>query len=503
MSNRNDYDLCVIGGGINGVGVAREAARAGLKVLLVEMDDLASATSSASTKLIHGGLRYLEYFEFSLVREALQEREVLLSMAPHIIWPMEFVLPYTKQAQVRPFWMIRAGLFLYDNLAKRRHLEASRPVFLSRHEYGVPLQKHYRKGFCYADCWVDDARLVVLNAMDAHDHGAEILTRTKCEKISEIDGGWTLSLRDVVGGSVRDVRAGAIVNAAGPWVRDVLDESGLSGAVDVPDVRLIKGSHIVVKQQYEGSHSYILQQEDGRVVFAIPYEDDFTLIGTTDVEFDGDASNVRISGDEIAYLCAAYNEAFERSISADDVVYDYSGVRPLFDDGGGDASGVTRDYHLHRHDNFVAPMVSIFGGKITTYRQLAQSVMRDLAALGVDGVVRHYSASNACLPGGEMNAQQNVKYQWLDDILLNRFLRLYGALMDGFLGDASNIDDLGVHYGDHVYEAELGYLIAKEWARSAEDVLWRRTKLGLHISDQTLQAIKADFSRLLKEYGDA
>lgn len=495
------YDLCVIGGGINGAGIARDAAGRGLKVLLVEKGDLACATSSASTKFIHGGLRYLEYFEFRLVREALQEREVLLRMAPHIIWPLEFVLPYEKRNKLRPFWMIRAGLFLYDHLAKRRTLGASYGVNLAKHPYGVPLDPRFGKGFCYADCWVDDARLVVLNAMDAREQGADVLTYTECVGMQQDGDEWMVRLRDVDTGDARNIRASMVVNAAGPWVREFLDDQGLA-APDVPSVRLVKGSHIIVRKQYEGEQVYILQQNDGRVVFAIPYEDDFTLIGTTEVDYEGDAMQASISDEEVVYLCDAYNAAFSNPVSVDDVLSSYSGVRPLFDDGDDDASAVTRDYHLHDHVECPAPLVSVFGGKITTYRVLAQEVV-DLL-LQKSGRRLAAWTSGSLLPGGDISddfcMQQNDQYQWLEINLLNRYLRLYGSRIEDILDNALEERDLGVCYGDGVYEAEVSYLIRNEWARTVEDVLWRRTKLGLHITEETQDRLAAAFPDLLEKY---
>ncbi len=491
-----DYDLCVIGGGINGAGIARDAAGRGLRVLLVEAQDLAGATSSASSKMIHGGLRYLEYYDFGLVREALKEREILLQMAPHIVWPAEFVLPHVREGKgARPFWMIRAGLFLYDHLARRKVLKGSYGVNLRKHVYGTPLKDRFKRGFCYSDCRVDDARLVVLNALDAQQKGAEICVRTACTHLAEERGAWSVTLRDVDHGEEWQVRSAMVVNAAGPWVRGVLEDSDLVDDMAVPNVRLVAGSHIIVRQKFEGDHSYLLQQPDGRVVFVMPYEGEFTLIGTTEVDFEGDPSDVKISDDEISYLCGAYNAAFISPISPQDVVWSYSGVRPLFDDGGEDASVVTREYHLHEH-GFAAPMISVFGGKLTTYRVLAEEV---LALLGtMSGRSLAVWTAESVLPGGEV--QQNEQYQWLDGGLLNRYLRSYGSLMGEFLRDAKSVADLGVDYGDGVYEAEIVYLIQREWARTLEDVLLRRTKLGLHVSEETLSNLEAAFPALLEVY---
>jgi len=500
---QDSYDLCVIGGGVNGAGIARDAAGRGLRVLLVEAQDLAGATSSASSKLIHGGLRYLEYFEFKLVREALKEREVLMDMAPHIIWPLDFVLPYRKKEKgQRPFWMIRAGLFLYDHLAKRKKLGASYGLNLRKHPFGKPLREEFARGFGYADCWVDDARLVVLNAMDAQHKGAEILTRTACVHMQpEGEEGWRLKLRDMMAGSEREVQAKIVVNAAGPWVRGVLEHSGLvKPEADVPEVRLVKGSHIIVPRQYEGDQVYILQQKDGRIVFVIPYEGDYTLIGTTEVDFYGDPTGVQISQREVQYLCDAYNAAFTQEIKPEDVRHSYSGVRPLMEDGGESATSVSRDYHLHDHTEFAAPLISVFGGKITTYRVLAEDVVDRL--MEKSGRKESWWTEGAVLPGGDFDedfyVQQNDAYPWLDAPVLQRYLHSYGTLMDVFLERAQGPEDLGVCYGDGVYEAEILYLIRCEWARSLEDILWRRTKLGLHISEQTEQKLEAALPELLE-----
>ncbi|MGE5652398.1 MAG: glycerol-3-phosphate dehydrogenase, partial [Bacillota bacterium] len=388
-----ECDLLVVGGGINGAGIARDAAGRGLSVVLCEKDDLASHTSSASSKLIHGGLRYLEYYEFGLVRKALIEREVLLRSAPHIIKPLRFVMPVDKGQ--RPAWMLRAGLFIYDNLARRELLPGSRGVSLREHQAGQPLNPEFSRGFVYSDGWVDDARLVVLNAVDAADHGARVLTRTRCESVRREDNGWIASLRGE--GGTLTVRARALVNAAGPWAAHFLQTAARQPSAK--SLRLIKGSHIVVKRLFDHPYAYIFQHPDGRIVFAIPYEQDFTLIGTTDLDYKGDVDAVAIEQEEISYLCALSSRYFRRSIVPADVVWSYSGVRPLVEDEAASASAVTRDYRLEL-DRRGAPLLSVFGGKITTFRKLAEEAV-DLLAASLP-VARGAWTEQACLPGGDL-----------------------------------------------------------------------------------------------------
>ncbi|MGZ9097358.1 MAG: glycerol-3-phosphate dehydrogenase [Micavibrio sp.] len=492
----SDYDLLIIGGGVNGAGIARDAAGRGMSVLLVEAQDLAGATSSASTKLIHGGLRYLEYFEFNLVRAALKEREVLLGLAPHIIWPLDFVLPYWPS--LRPAWMIRLGLYLYDHLGGGlERLKKSSALDLNAHAYGMPLQPAFKKGFRYADCWVQDSRLVVLNALDAAELGAHILTRTACTGLRVVDGHWEAELRDVETNEMLTRTAGMVVNAAGPWVHSVLEGNNLTRKNRTPNIRLVKGSHIIVPKVFEGEQAYILQQPDRRIVFAIPYERNFTLIGTTDVDYTGDPARPVIDAAEKDYLCAAVNRYFKKSVTVDDIVHTYSGVRPLMDDGRGKAAEVTRDYHLEMELSFGAPLLSVFGGKITTYRHLAEDA--------VDKLVPHWSRANenpasqmawtdtVTLPGGDMLngdfdgflKDQLDRYDWLPEPLVRRYARAYGTRMDRLLEGAVNLNSLGRHFGDDLYQAEIDYLIKKEWAKTAEDILWRRSKLGLHLSKAT------------------
>jgi len=483
-----DCDVLIIGGGINGAGIARDAAGRGLSVVLCEKDDLASHTSSASTKLIHGGLRYLEYYEFNLVRKALIEREVLLRAAPHIMRPLRFVMPHAPGQ--RPALLIRAGLFLYDMLARRELLPASAGVRLRCHPAGKPLQPQFTRGFEYSDGWVDDARLVVLNAIDACEKGATILTQAVCQKLERKAADWEATLFKPSCGQIR-VNARYVVNAAGPWTADLLHatlpkEGG-------GHLRLIKGSHIVVKRLFEHDQAYIFQHPDGRIVFAIPYEQAFTLIGTTDLDYHGDANQVAISADEIAYLCQLASQYFTQPIVPADVVWTYSGVRPLVEDGA-DAKAVTRDYRLEI-DSDGPPILSVFGGKITTFRKLAEEAV-DHIAKALDN--RHGGWTHkACLPGGDLfgaephnrsvqefdlwvRAQQN-RYPWLPATLLTRYCRAYGTRIHTLLCERSGLDDLGDEILPGLHVAEVDYLRRYEWARSAPDILWRRTKLGLHL----------------------
>lgn len=498
-----DYDLCVIGGGINGVGIAREAAGRGLSVLLVEAQDLAQGTSSASTKLIHGGLRYLEMGEFKLVRESLLEREILLRAAPHIVTPMEFVLPHV--AGLRPKWMVGLGLWLYDNLAGRKRLSPSSAVSLHDSLLGEPLQQPTcRDGFKYADCWTDDARLVVLNAMDAKARGADILTRTACTQITAQHDmkGWYVALKDFRRGDEFQISAKMVVNAAGPWVRGILEASGLARE-NTPQVRLVKGSHLIVPRLYEGEHAYMLQQPDKRVVFVIPYQDDYSLIGTTDEPFEGDAAKPIISEAEKTYLCAAVNRFFTRQITPADAPWTYSGVRPLFDDGKGDARTVTRDYKLDLDTAHAAPLLSVFGGKLTTYRHLAEHA--------VDKITGSRKSAgwtkNSILPGGDIPdgnmpafvARQKARYGFLPDALLTRYAHSYGTRMDMILDNVTALRDLGRDFGGGLYEAEVIYLVRHEFAGSAEDILWRRTKLGLTLEKKSMLTLEAAMPDYLRE----
>lgn len=489
-----EYDLLVVGGGINGAGIARDAAGRGLRVLLVEKDDLASHTSRWSSKLIHGGLRYLEHHEFRLVREALIEREVLLRAAPHIVRPLTFVLPHSPER--RPAWMIRLGLFLYDHLGGRELLPRSRAVDLaSPSPFAEPLKPWVERGFTYADCWVEDSRLVVLNAVDAAERGAVVRTRTRCERAWREGRVWVAELADAAGRRNR-VQARALVNAAGPWVSRFLAD-GL-GVRSAKRVRLVKGSHIVVPRLYEGEHSYILQNDDKRVVFVIPFERAFSLIGTTDVAFEGDPAAAEISSEEVAYLCRAVNRYFQREIAPADVVWSYAGVRPLYDDASGDVSAVTRDYvfDLDGGDSR-APLLSVFGGKITTYRKLAEHALEKMRpCLGF--TTGPWTAA-VPLPGGDMpspdlaafTAATARAYPWLPNSLLERWARTYGTRLGRIIGGARRVADLGADLGGGLHEAEARYLAQAEWARTAEDILWRRTRLGLHVGPEVEQRLDA------------
>jgi glycerol-3-phosphate dehydrogenase len=500
-----EADVLVIGGGVNGAGIARDLAGRGLSVILCEKDDLASATSSASTKLIHGGLRYLEYYEFKLVKEALQEREVLLRSAPHIIWPMTFVLPHQKK--LRPWWMVRLGLYLYDFLGgvAGRTLPRSRGAFFPATRYGQPLKTEtFRRGFTYADCWVEDTRLVVLAALDAAEKGAQILTRTECTGLQRDTNkpGWIATLRDHQAEKSFKIRADIVVNAAGPWVAQTLALAGSD--IGKHKVRWVKGSHIIVPQLYHGDHAYILQNDDGRVVFAIPYEKKYTLIGTTDIEYHGDLDEVRIDIDEVQYLCRAVSQYFRKQVKPEDVQWTYSGVRPLVDDGHADAKAVTRDYIFDLDWQEDAPIVSVYGGKITTFRHLSERVGdKVVETLGRGGGPW---TDVAPLPGAEgAGAHFETFYKtflrefsWLPDELAYRYARAYGSRARVMLRGCKRMADLGEWLGDGVHEVEIGYLYAIEWARTLDDILWRRSKLGLHTSPETQEKIEkvlTDFAR--------
>jgi len=486
------HDIFVIGGGINGCGIARDAVGRGYSVFLAEMNDLASGTSSASTKLIHGGLRYLEFYEFRLVREALMEREVLWSMAPHIIWPMRFVLPYAEG--LRPAWLIRLGLFLYDHIGGRKLLPATRTLDMTRDPAGKPLKPLFAKAFEYSDAWVNDARLVVLNARDAADRGATVRTRSRVTSARREDGLWHLTIEDTRTGASEAVAARLVVNAAGPWVDHILSEA--AGQNDVHNVRLVQGSHIVIRKKFEDPRAYFFQNRDGRIIFAIPYEEAFTLIGTTDQDFGGDPHDVRISEAEIDYLCAAASEYFAEPVERADIVWTYSGVRPLYDDGASKAQEATRDYVLRADQPEGQPaMLNVFGGKITTYRRLAESMLEKIAdVLGPRG--RPWT-SRAVLPGGDFPptefesevAKLKAHYAFLDRAHARRLVRLYGTRASAALGLARSQAELGRRFGADLYEAEVRYLAQNEWALTAEDVLWRRTKLGLRFTPEEAEAL--------------
>ncbi|MEP1229744.1 MAG: glycerol-3-phosphate dehydrogenase [Litorimonas sp.] len=485
------YDLLIVGGGINGTAIARDAAGRGLKVLLCERDDLASHTSSASTKLIHGGLRYLEYYEFKLVREALIEREVMLRAAPHIIWPMRFVLPYDKG--LRPAWMLRTGLFLYDHIGGRELLPGSKSLKLDEAPHKGVLESRFKTGFEYSDCWVEDARLVVLYALDAKNRGADIRTRTEVLNIETLDSdvGYTATIKHK--GEIQTVSAKGVINSAGPWVDEVfkkMKKTDDSDNENAQSLRLVKGSHIVTKKLFDGDHAYLFQNADNRVIFAIPYERNYTLIGTTDQPYNLSDGPVKISPEETTYLCEAASEYFEHDISPDDVVWDYAGVRPLYDDKSENASAVTRDYVLNI-DEFAkgAPFLSIYGGKITTSRKLAEHAMEKLQ--GFYGYDKKGWTETAGLPGGDIlnadfdsfYAEMRTRYKGLDKTLLRRLCHAYGTRVTLVLGNGDTTPELGQDFGAGLHELEANYLINHEWATSADDIMWRRSKLGVHMSE--------------------
>ena len=493
-------DVLVVGGGINGAGIARDLAGRGHSVVLCEKDDLAQHTSSSSTKLIHGGLRYLEYYEFGLVRKALAEREVLLKSAPHIMWPLRFVMPHDPG--MRPVWMIRAGLFLYDHLARREVLPASATVDLRRHPTGRPLKPSFTKGFVYSDGWVDDARLVVLNAIDAAERGAVVLTRWQCVAAERGPASWKVRLESARG-ERRELTARALVNAAGPWAAQFLSEH--ARLPRAKSLRLVKGSHIVVPKMFDHDHAYIFQNPDKRVIFAIPYEHDFTLIGTTDVEHRGAIGEARIDAAETAYLCEQASRYFATPVTPRDVVWSYAGVRPLLDDESGDPSAVTRDYLLEL-DTESATLLTVWGGKITTFRKLAEEAADLLAA--PQGATRGAWTHGAFLPGGDLAASigkashapadvvgdfarfvqtVTLRHPQVPAAVCRRLARAYGARVEPLLAGGA----LGAEVAPGLYEAELDYLHDHEWARSADDVLWRRSKLGLHFDAAQRDAVAA------------
>lgn len=476
-----ETDLLVVGGGVNGVGIARDAAGRGLSVFLCEMDDLAQHTSSASTKLIHGGLRYLENYDFRLVRHALREREVLLKAAPHIIWPLRFVLPY--HGALRPEWLIRVGLFFYDHLGGRKLLPPSRRIDLGSHPAGRALKTKFTRGFEYSDCWVQDARLVVLNAMDAQARGARIRTRTRCVRLRRHGDHWIVNLKDQGTGESYKVRARALINAAGPWVNQILQMDSARHSEN--RTRLIKGSHIVVPKLFDHEYPYIFQHQDGRVIFAIPFEKEFTLLGTTDCEVHETPESIHIDQEELSYICRAAEEYLEMAITPEDVVWSYSGVRPLYNDAAASAAKVTRDYMLDL-DTDGAPMLSVFGGKITTYRDLAQQAMGLLAGT-MAGISSENWTARAQLPGGDIEnadfekflAECRKNFPWLPGDIVYDYARNYGTRIAMILAGCGDMQSLGRHFGGPLYEREVDYLMEHEFARTAQDVLWRRSKKGL------------------------
>ncbi|QPB23686.1 glycerol-3-phosphate dehydrogenase [Rhizobium sp. 007] len=498
MTEPDLLDLFVIGGGINGAGIARDAAGRGLKVALCDKDDLAQGTSSRSGKLVHGGLRYLEYYEFRLVREALIEREVLLNAAPHIIWPMRFVLPHSPQD--RPAWLVRLGLFLYDHLGGRKKLPGTRTLNLLRDPEGTPILDQYTRGFEYSDCWVDDARLVILNAVSAAEKGATILTRSAAISARRESGSWIVTTKNSLTGETRTFRAKCLVNCAGPWVMDIINR--VTGSNSGRNVRLVKGSHIIVPKFWAGSNAYLVQNHDKRVIFINPYEGDKALIGTTDIAYEGRAEDVSADDAEIEYLLKAVNRYFKEKLRREDVLHSFSGVRPLFDDGKGNPSAVTRDYVFDLDETGGAPLLNVFGGKITTFRELAERGMQRLRHIfpnmGGDWTEK------APLPGGEIpNADYETfanslrdAYPWMPRKLVHHYGRLYGARTKNVIAGATGIQGLGRHFGGQLYEAEARYLVATEWAATAEDILYRRTKHYLHLSEAERAAFDEWFASI-------
>ncbi|WP_302796462.1 glycerol-3-phosphate dehydrogenase [Hafnia paralvei] len=481
-------DLIVIGGGINGAGIAADAAGRGLSVLMLEAKDLACATSSASSKLIHGGLRYLEHYEFRLVSEALAEREVLLKLAPHIAFPMRFRLPH--QPHLRPAWMIRTGLFLYDHLGKRTSLPSSKGL---RFGPDSVLKSSLTRGFEYSDCWVDDARLVLLNAQEVVVRGGEVRTRTQVTRAYRENGLWVVEAKNADTGETLTWRAKGLVNATGPWVKHFFDD-GLE--LKSPyGIRLIKGSHIVVPRVHNQPQAYILQNEDHRIVFVIPWMDEFSIIGTTDVEYHGDPHDVKIDDNEVNYLLKVYNDHFKKQLGKEDIVWTYSGVRPLCDDESDSPQAITRDYTLDVHDqDGKAPLLSVFGGKLTTYRKLAEHALEKLS--GYYENCGPAWTKNAVLPGGDLGtdrdsyaAQLRRRFTWLPEALARRYARTYGTRTEQLLGTAQSLEDLGEHFGHNLYEAELRYLIAEEWVVELDDAIWRRTKLGMWLDEGQKQRV--------------
>ncbi|MBE1283976.1 MAG: glycerol-3-phosphate dehydrogenase [Rhodobacteraceae bacterium] len=517
MTQSDITDLFIIGGGINGCGIARDAAGRGLSVTLAEKDDLAQATSSASTKLFHGGLRYLEYFEFRLVREALIEREVLLQAMPHISWPMRFVLPYHRDMRFdsetptsrllttfmpwmkgrRPAWLIRLGLFLYDSLGKRGILPGMRKLDLRRDPAGIPLKSHFDTAFEYSDCWVEDARLVVLNARDAQARGAEILTRTEVTKAERRDDHWVVTMLDHATGSQRQIHARMLVNAGGPWVADILRQK--LGQNSRETIRLVRGSHVVTRKLYDHDRCYFFQGTDGRIIFAIPYEEDFTLIGTTDADHSDPDTRPYCTEVEQDYLLKFASQYFEQALTSDDVVWTYSGVRPLYDDGASSATAATREYVLTL-DNSAAPLLNVFGGKITTYRKLSEAAMSRIGEV-FDNLPPNWTAGIP-LPGGDFPVGDVAKlvndlqqdYPFLTPYWARRLIRAYGTEARTLLDDAQTITDMGHEFGATITARELDWVVDHEWVRSAEDFLWRRTKLGLRVTAEQAEPI-SDYIR--------
>lgn len=488
------YDLLVIGGGINGVGIANDAAGRGLQVALCEQHDLASGTSWKSSKLIHGGLRYLEYYEFNLVRKALREREILLRKAPHIIWPLTFVMP--NDENLRPTWLIRLGLFLYDHLGKRKLLPKSQHLNLTKDPMGQPLKKDFKNGFSYADCFVEDARLVILNAMQAKQANATILPRTKMINAARYNSHWEITLQNTNTGELQTLKARILVNATGPWVEEVLKKQ--LKITPIHKIALVKGSHIVIPKFYPGEQAYILQNTDKRIVFVIPFETDYCLIGTTDVPFQGDLEHIEIDEAEIIYLSTVVARYFNHPIKSDEIIWTYAGVRPLLKNHAEQPAAITRDFAFELNtENNLAPLLAIFGGKITTYRELAEEALQLLHPY-IPKAGPPWTA-NSPLPGGDIPDANfpaflqhfQKEYAWLSKSLTHRYARNYGTNAYVLLQNINTINDLGQHFGAGLYQHEVEYLIANEWAETAEDILWRRTKLGLQFTPSATAKLAA------------
>lgn len=490
-NTNSPVDLLIIGGGINGCAIARDAAGRGLSVMLCEMGDIASATSSWSSKLIHGGIRYLESYEFKLVREALNEREVLMKSAAFLIHPLKFILPYEKH--LRSPWLLRTGLFIYDHLGKRSTILGSQKETFTPNDPENALDSRFTFGYSYYDCQTDDARLTLLCARDAHEHGANILTHTQCTSLTHDGQLWTATLHDQLDHSSTTVQARSIVNAAGPWVDHVNHD--ITHINTTAKTQLVQGSHIVVPKLYEGFHAYILQNKDGRIIFSIPYLNQFTLIGTTDVSYKGDPAKVTITEKEIQYLCNSINSYFQKNICASDIVWSYSGVRALYDDHANNPSKTTREYHLQLHSDKTPPYLAVFGGKITTCRILAQDAMQRLQPFFSH--MGHSWTQDAYLPGGNLNmswpqfiTQLEKDYPWLPSSLCKRYASAYGTYTHSLIGDATSLQDLGMHFGADLYEHEVLYWIQNEWAQNVDDMLWRRSKLGLFLDEAGVAKLK-------------
>lgn len=492
MTTIRDFDVFIIGGGINGAGIARDASGRGFSVCLCDAGDFGGGTSSASTKLVHGGLRYLEHFEFRLVREALIEREILWQMAPHIIWPLRFILPHHKG--LRPAWLLRLGLFLYDHLGGRKLLPATRTLNLQSDMAGKSLRPVFKKAFEYSDCWVEDSRLVILNLQDAKAKGADIRPRTGAHKAEFNNGKWDIELEDKITGERENIRASVIINATGPWVDEVM--KNVFGKNDSKNVRLVRGSHIVIKKKYQHDRAYIFQNSDDRIIFAIPYENDYTLIGTTDAEQDNIFEKPKISQSEIDYLCEMASEYFKEPVKQEDVVWTYSGVRPLYDDGASKAQEATRDYVIRQEETLGdGSLFNIFGGKITTFRRLAESVMEEIEDRL--GVRKNKWTSGAVYSGGDFTTdgyddlveQYSSKYPFVQKELMKRLVRLYGTNTLEILNDAKDIKSLGTDFGEGLYQREVEYLMKHEWVFEASDILYRRTKLGIRMTEQQVKKL--------------